>query len=128
MRDPRAPRFTRFGEAVHEEHRFRFRPRVGVIVDRVEQIAIRQLEIRHVQLLDIPHHSGRMPASCTTLAHFAMSALMTPANSAGEFPIATAPSAARCFANSGDRTTCTISPFSSETMGWGVPAGASMPF
>lgn len=47
MRNPRAPRFRAFGEAVHEEHRLRLRPGIGVVVHEVVQLAVGQRQVGH---------------------------------------------------------------------------------
>src|SRR5258708_6528524 len=47
MRHPLPPRFAGLCKSVYEQHAFRTRPRIGVVVYRVEQLAILELEVRH---------------------------------------------------------------------------------
>src|SRR4051794_30234720 len=51
MRNPLAPRFGAFREAVNEQHALSARPRIGVIVDRVMELAVFQFEVRHINFL-----------------------------------------------------------------------------
>ena len=44
MRHPGTPRFRAFGEAVHEHHGLRSGPAVGVVIDKVVQLAVGQVE------------------------------------------------------------------------------------
>ena len=47
MRHPGTPRLGVLGEAVNKQNRVRPRPRIGVIVNGVEQLAVGQLEVGH---------------------------------------------------------------------------------
>ncbi len=75
-----------------------------------------------------PHQSPLIPASLISAAHFFISARMTAANSAGVLPTAMAPSLMRFCANAGERTTLTISLCRRSMIGFGVAAGAKIPF
>ncbi|MNC87678.1 hypothetical protein D3C83_34230 [compost metagenome] len=68
-----------------------------------------------------------MPASFTTLAHLAISALTNALNSSGDHGENFAPRLASRFSMSGACMTRTTSPFNFKTTSRGVPAGAKKP-